>query len=148
MMRVLSPFVPFLLLGVFAVQSVAALEDVLLRSDALWETMEGIHRHGVDTRVSQVTERGTFDTTVNLGYGGIFNWVDVWGPTYVCPTMEHFGTIGDGGKWVCGVETMLQRCEWPTHASAVLTLQVLALSQSHAHALRPVGRNQQLTWIA
>lgn len=83
-----------LLMCALAAQSVAAVEDVLLRSEALWETMEGIHRHGVDVRIGQVAEKGTFDTTVNLGYGGIFNWVDVWGPTYVCPTMEHFGTIG------------------------------------------------------
>jgi hypothetical protein len=95
----------------YSVHTVAALEDVLLRSDAQWETMEAIHRHGVDARIGQVVDRGTFSTSVNLGYGGEFNWVDVWGPTYVCPTMEHVGTIGDGGKWVCGVETMLQRCD-------------------------------------
>lgn len=83
-----------LLLCALAAQCVAAGEDVLLRSDALWETMEGIHRHGVDVRIGQVAEQGTFDTSVTLGYGIIFNWVDVWGPTYVCPTMEHFGTIG------------------------------------------------------
>lgn len=91
------------------VMLVAAVEDVLLRSDAQWETMEGIHRRAVDVRIGQVADRGKFDTSVTLGYGGEFNWVDVWGPTYTCPTMEHFGTIGDGGKWVCGVDTMLQR---------------------------------------
>lgn len=34
----------------------------------------------------------------------------MWGPMYHCPALEHVGTIGDSGKWVCGVQTLLQRC--------------------------------------
>lgn len=98
-----------LLLGCVSVYSAEVGEDVMLRSEEQWETMESIHRHAVDVRLREVVDRGTFDTTPTLGYKGEFNWVDVWGPTYICPTMEHFGTVGDGGKWVCGVETMLQR---------------------------------------
>lgn len=37
------------------------------------------------------------------------NWADLWGPTYPCPTLEHIGEVGDGGKWICGVKTLLQR---------------------------------------
>jgi hypothetical protein len=38
------------------------------------------------------------------------NWIDIWGPTYTCQNIEHLGIVGDGGKWTCGVHTMLQRC--------------------------------------
>lgn len=41
------------------------------------------------------------------------NYIDAWGPTFTCPTMEHIGVIGDGGKWVCGVNEFLQRCAPP-----------------------------------
>lgn len=47
------------------------------------------------------------------------NWSDVWGPTYACPMLEHIGEVGDGGKWVCGVDQLLQRCaaQSPTRAT-------------------------------
>lgn len=38
------------------------------------------------------------------------NWIDLWGPTFTCPTMEHVGVVGDGGKWLCAVDKLLQRC--------------------------------------
>lgn len=105
-------YLPFLLaVSHILVQSVYGSDDVLMRSDDLWESMEEIHRQGVDVRIQQVVDKGTFDNTVTLGYGHSFNWIDVWGPTYICPTMEHWGTVGDGGKWLCGVQTMLQRCD-------------------------------------
>jgi hypothetical protein len=59
---------PSLLLGILAaVQVSLALEDVLERSEKQWETLEGIHRRGVDVRIKQVVERGSFDRSVNLG---------------------------------------------------------------------------------
>ena len=46
-------------------------------------------------------------------FGGVQNnWSDVWGPTYTCPNIEHVGEVGDGGKWTCGVDQLLQRCDF------------------------------------
>lgn len=46
----------------------AAAQDVLLRSSELWEVMERIHRKGVTDRINEVSNAGTFNTEVNLGY--------------------------------------------------------------------------------
>lgn len=32
---------------------------------------------------------------------------DMFRPEYSCPTLERVGTLSDGGKWVCGVTTLL-----------------------------------------
>ena len=35
---------------------------------------------------------------------------DLWGPDYNCPYMkERIGKVGDGGKWVSGLSSLLQR---------------------------------------
>lgn len=43
----------------------------------------------------------------------VTKWIwDFFPPNYNCPLKERFGRqarVGDGGKWVCGVETLLQR---------------------------------------
>lgn len=41
-------------------------------------------------------------------WGPIYIW-DWFNPDYVCPTMERVGRLGDGGKWMCGLETLRQR---------------------------------------
>lgn len=38
------------------------------------------------------------------------NWSDLWGPMWSCPLLQHDGSLGDGGKWLCGVNQLLQRC--------------------------------------
>lgn len=42
--------------------------DVLLRGSKQRAAMERIHREAINTRLSEVTKAGTFDTSVNLGY--------------------------------------------------------------------------------
>lgn len=36
-------------------------------------------------------------------------WIDPFRDYYNCPTSEKVGRFGDGGKWVCGVDTLLHR---------------------------------------
>jgi hypothetical protein len=48
--------------------------------------------------------RGSFHT------GARALWVDPFRDFYRCPgVVEKLGKMGDGGKWVCGVDTLLQR---------------------------------------
>lgn len=34
---------------------------------------------------------------------------DWFSPDYVCPTMERVGILGDGGKWICGMDVLQHR---------------------------------------
>jgi hypothetical protein len=38
-------------------------------------------------------------------WGPAYIW-DWFTPDHVCPTMERVGRLGDGGKWICDVETL------------------------------------------
>lgn len=41
-------------------------------------------------------------------WGPVYIW-DWFSPDYNCPTMERIGRVGDGGKWICGVEVLKER---------------------------------------
>jgi len=46
---------------------------------------------------------------VSLGHGSKIRLWDYFGPSYNCISRERVGKIGDGGKWLCGVRTVLSR---------------------------------------
>lgn len=41
-------------------------------------------------------------------WGPVYIW-DWFSPDYNCPTMERIGRVGDGGKWICGVDVLRER---------------------------------------
>ncbi|GAB5029578.1 glycolipid 2-alpha-mannosyltransferase [Nannochloropsis oceanica] len=41
-------------------------------------------------------------------WGPVYIW-DWFSPDYNCPTMERIGRVGDGGKWICGVDVLKER---------------------------------------
>jgi hypothetical protein len=41
-------------------------------------------------------------------WGPIYIW-DWFAPDFVCSSMERVGRVGDGGKWMCGLEALRQR---------------------------------------
>lgn len=41
-------------------------------------------------------------------WGPVYIW-DWFSPDYNCPTMERIGRVGDGGKWICGVDVLRAR---------------------------------------
>lgn len=52
-----------------------------------------------------------FSTSVELTSYDCCSW-DYWLPAYNCPLKEKIGIdpiLGDNGKWLCGVRTLLQR---------------------------------------
>jgi hypothetical protein len=61
------------------------------------------------------------------------NWSDLWGPTFTCPTLTHVGELGDGGKWVCGVNQMLQRYARVPNALA----DILTCSSEQGRLIQP-----------
>jgi len=46
---------------------------------------------------------------ISLGHGSKIRLWDYFGPSYNCISRERVGKIGDGGKWLCGVRTVLAR---------------------------------------
>ena len=73
-------------------------------------------------------------------------WIwDFFPPNYNCPLKERFGRqarIGDGGKWVCGVETLMQRpgCvvySFGSNGDTEFEKAVLATTQCEVHVFDP-----------
>ena len=51
---------------------------------------------------------GIIDATmISLGQGPKIRIWDYFGPSFNCISKERVGKIGDGGKWLCGVRTVL-----------------------------------------
>ncbi|CAL6332594.1 unnamed protein product [Bathycoccus prasinos] len=51
---------------------------------------------------------GIIDASViSLGHGPKIRIWDYFGPNFNCISKERVGKIGDGGKWLCGVRTVL-----------------------------------------
>ena len=46
-------------------------------------------------------------TMISLGHGSKVRLWDYFGPNFNCVSKERVGKIGDGGKWLCGVRTVL-----------------------------------------
>ena len=46
---------------------------------------------------------------ISLGHGSKVRLWDYFGPNFNCITRERIGKIGDGGKWLCGVRTVLSQ---------------------------------------
>ena len=44
---------------------------------------------------------------ISLGQGPKVRLWDYFGPNFNCISKERVGRIGDGGKWLCGVRTVL-----------------------------------------
>ncbi|KAK9840632.1 hypothetical protein WJX81_005767 [Elliptochloris bilobata] len=57
--------------------------------------------------VSSCSAHGTM---LAASSGHLARFWDVWAPFYDCPFVrERIGKIGDGGKYLCGVSSLLQR---------------------------------------
>ena len=53
---------------------------------------------------------GLIDASIiSLGHGSKIRLWDYYGPNYNCISRERVGKIGDGGKWLCGVRSVLAR---------------------------------------
>ncbi|PNS18199.1 hypothetical protein CAC42_7568 [Sphaceloma murrayae] len=63
---------------------------------------EHLHQSAVSSRTLMLSESGT--RNFPDGYIFPYNVWDVVRPAYPCPhEVERVGTLGDGGKWVCGM---------------------------------------------
>ena len=71
---------------------------------------EEIYWRGRDRREAELTTIHHNYSAIKPfnGWGPIYIW-DWFNPDHLCPTMERVGRVGDGGKWMCGLETLRKR---------------------------------------
>ena len=84
-------------------------------------------------------------------------WIwDFFPPNFNCPLKERFGRqerIGDGGKWVCGVETLMQRkgCvvySFGSNGDTEFEAAVLATTKCEVHVFDPTLGQDALAKLA
>lgn len=84
-------------------------------------------------------------------------WIwDFFPPNFNCPLKERFGRqarIGDGGKWVCGVETLLQRkgCivySFGSNGDTDFEQAVLATTHCEVHVFDPTLEQEAFEELA
>lgn len=73
---------------------------------------EEIYWRGRDRREAELTRIHHNYSAIKPfnSWGPIYIW-DWFNPDHLCPTMERVGRVGDGGKWMCGLETLRKRPE-------------------------------------
>jgi len=75
------------------------------------EAIDAIYTRGKQRRKEELARRHNNNLTEIEPFnpwGPIYIW-DWFSPDFNCPTMERIGHVGDGGKWVCGVDILKER---------------------------------------
>ncbi|KAM3574953.1 hypothetical protein VYU27_003080 [Nannochloropsis oceanica] len=88
----------------------ASLSNMTQSPHAL--VQEEIYWRGRDRREAELTRIHHNYSAIKPfnSWGPIYIW-DWFNPDHLCPTMERVGRVGDGGKWMCGLETLRKRPE-------------------------------------
>lgn len=99
-----------------------------------------------------------FDADLGLrnphNHADVTKWIwDFFPPSFNCPLKERFGrqrTMGDGGKWVCGAETLMQRpgCvvySFGSNGETEFEEAVLATTHCEVHVFDPTLSPQALS---
>ena len=98
----------FFILGFWTSNFVSFHSDVGLESQ---EVINQIYKEA--TAISQealINNGGVKDPNmISLGHGPKIRLWDYFGPNFNCISRERVGKIGDGGKWLCGVRTVLKK---------------------------------------
>ena len=120
-------------------QQDALIERIYQRSQPYED--DALNKVGYESFATDLALREYKESTVDAT-----KWIwDFFPPNYNCPLKERFGRqarIGDGGKWVCGVETLMQRpgCvvySFGSNGDTEFEEAVLATTQCEVHVFDP-----------
>ena len=99
-------FVPYLL-GLLSCKSVrvTSLDDMSSEFDMINQIYsDAVKRSQEAFKLNGGIKDGSM---ISLGHGPKIRLWDYFGPNFNCVSKERVGKIGDGGKWLCGVRTVL-----------------------------------------
>ena len=82
----------------------------MIHANNVKENLDTIYNRGREKRTKELEKRKYNLTDYNPfnPWGPIYIW-DWFSPDYNCPSMERIGNLGDGGKWVCGLDFLKEK---------------------------------------
>lgn len=99
----------FYFIGYFSRAPICSDRSVATRNDR--DIINEIYHEAINKSTETFRRNGGLidASMISLGHGSKIRLWDYFGPSYNCISRERVGKIGDGGKWLCGVRTVLAR---------------------------------------